>query len=256
MVRLDGKVAIVTGAARGTGAATAKRFVAEGAAVVLADVLDAPGAEAAQALGHRAVYQRLDVTREADWTAAVELAEARFGRLDILVNNAAILHLSPIARTTLADWNRVIDVNQTGPFLGIRAAIAPMRRAGGGSIVNIGSMDALEGLNGFSAYAASKWALRGLTRCAALELGRYQIRVNAVCPAGGSAEMSAPFRPPGIDPVAYVADRAIPRRATLEEIAAMILFLASDESGFCTGSDYVLDGGHMAGTLLAGIPSE
>ena len=256
MGRLNGKVAIITGAARGTGEAIARRFIAEGAAVVLGDVLDELGRAAAHSMGSAADYVHLDVTRESDWASAVTRAEKHFGRLDILINNAAILHLAPIARTTLEDWNRVVEVNQTGPFLGIRAAIAPMRRAGGGSIVNIASLDGLEGLNGFSAYSATKWALRGLTRCAALELGRYSIRVNTVCPAGGSAEMSAPFRPPGVDPVAYVADRAIPRRATLEEIAAMTLFLSSDESSFCTGCDYVVDGGHTAGTLLAAIPSE
>jgi len=256
MGRLDGKVAIITGGARGTGEATARRFVAEGASVVLGDVLDEAGEAVAADIGAAAAYLHLDVTREDDWERAAALAESRFGRFDVLVNNAAILHLAPIARTSLEDWNRVIAVNQTGPFLGIRAAIAPMRRAGKGAIVNIASLDGLEGLNGFSAYSATKWAMRGLTRCAALELGRYQIRVNTVCPAGGSAEMSAPFRPPGVDPVAYVADRAIPRRATLEEIAAMILFLASDESSFCTGCDYVVDGGHTAGTLLAAIPSE
>jgi 3alpha(or 20beta)-hydroxysteroid dehydrogenase len=254
--RLEGRVALITGAARGTGAATARRFVAEGARVVLCDILDELGEGVARALGPAAVYRRLDVTSEADWQRAVDSAEQHCGRLDVLVNNAAILHLAPIARTTLADWNRVIAVNQTGPFLGIRTVTPALRRSGGGSIVNVASLDAVEGLNGFSAYSTSKWALRGLARCAALELGRYRIRVNTVCPAGGSEEMSAPFRPPGVEPSAYVADRAIPRRAQLEEIAAMILFLASEESSFCTGCDYLVDGGHTAGTLLAAIPSE
>ena len=256
MGRLDGKVVLITGAARGTGAATARRFVAEGARVLVGDVLDELGQGVAHELGSAAFYKRLDVTSESDWQQAVAFAEQQFGRLDVLVNNAAILHLAPIARTTLDDWNRVIAVNQTGPFLGIRATTPAMRRSGGGSVVNVASLDAVEGLNGFSAYSTSKWALRGLSRCAALELGRYRIRVNTVCPAGGSDEMSAPFRPPGVEAAAYVADRAIPRRAELNEIAAMILFLASDESSFCTGCDYLVDGGHTAGTLLAAIPSE
>ena len=149
--RLDGKVAIITGAARGTGEATARRFAAEGAAVVLCDVLDDAGRSAAEKIGPSAVYMHLDVTRESDWDQLVAFAESRFAKLDVLVNNAAILHLATIERTMLADWNRVTEVNQTGPFLGIRAAIAPMRRAGGGSIVNISSIDGLEGLNGFSA---------------------------------------------------------------------------------------------------------
>ncbi|MBK7948028.1 MAG: SDR family oxidoreductase [Deltaproteobacteria bacterium] len=255
MGRLAGKVAIITGAARGTGEETARRFAAEGASVVLADVLDALGESAAARIGGgAAVYRRLDVTREQDWAEVVAFAEARFGRLDVLVNNAAILHMAPIETTRLEDWHRVVEVNQTGPFLGIRAAIDPMRRAGGGSIVNIASLDAMVGLDRFGAYAATKWAMRGLTRCAALELGELGIRVNTVCPAGGSDEMAAPFRPPGVDPVAYVAGRAIPRRASLAEIAAMIVFLASDESSFCTGADFPVDGGATAGTVLAAKP--
>ena len=250
MGRLAGKVAIVTGAARGTGEATARRFAEEGARVVLTDVLDDRGHAAAAAIGGEARYRRLDVTREADWAEVVAETEARFGRLDLLVNNAAILSMAPIETTALADWERVVSVNQTGPFLGIRAVIPAMRRAGGGSIVNVGSLDGLEGLERFGAYAATKWALRGLARCAALELGRDGIRVNTVCPAGGSDEMAAPFRPPGVVPEAYVADRAIPRRARLEEIASMIVFLASDESSFCTGADFAVDGGATAGKRL------
>jgi 3alpha(or 20beta)-hydroxysteroid dehydrogenase len=255
MGRLEGKVAIVTGAARGTGEATARRFAAEGASVVLGDVRDELGRAVAKQIGDAAVYLHLDVTRELDWEQAVALARTRFGKLDVLINNAAILHIAPIARTSLEDWNRVVSVNQTGPFLGIRAAIEPMRAAGGGSIVNVASVDALEGLNGVSAYAATKWALRGLTRCAALELGRLGIRVNTVCPAGGSLEMSAPWRPPGVDPAEYLEHRAIPRRAELTEIVSLILFLASDEASFCTGGDYPVDGGHTAGTFLPAVPN-
>ncbi|MFO0690592.1 MAG: SDR family oxidoreductase [Myxococcota bacterium] len=251
MGRLSGKVAIVTGAARGTGEETARRFVAEGARVLLGDVLDAQGEAAAARIGVGAAYRRLDVTLEADWAEAVAFAEQRFGRLDVLVNNAAILHMAPVESTRLEDWNRVVAVNQTGPFLGIRAVIPALRRAGGGSIVNIASLDAMVGLDRFGAYAATKWAMRGLTRCAALELGEHGIRVNTVCPAGGNDEMGAPFRPPGVDPVAYVAGRAIPRRASLAEIASMIVFLASDESSFCTGADFAVDGGATAGTVLA-----
>ena len=254
MPRLTGKVALITGAARGTGAATARRFASEGASVLLVDILDELGRETAASIGPSAAYHRLDVTREADWAEAVAFAEARFGKLDVLVNNAALLHLAAIESTRLADWDRVIDVNQTAPFLGIRAVIPAMRRAGGGSIVNIASLDGLVGLDYFSGYASTRWALRGLTRCAALELGQNGIRVNTVCPAGGSDERSAPFRLPGVDPLAYVANHAIPRRASLDEIASMIVFLASDESSFCTGADSPVDGGATAGTVLAAMP--
>lgn len=253
--RLEGKVAIVTGASRGTGEATARRFVSEGASVVLADVLDEPGEKVAAELGESAVYVHLDVTDETQWQACVEAAKAGFGRVDVLVNNAAVLHIAPIEQTTLAEWQRVTDVNQTGAFLGIKSVAGAMREAGGGSIVNISSIDGLEGMSFVSAYAATKWALRGLTKCAALELGRDNIRVNAVCPAGGSEEMSAPWRTPGTtDNSGYTEKRPIRRRGTVDEIAAMILYLASDEAAFCTGGDYPIDGGHSCGSLLAAMP--
>ena len=256
MGRFDGRAVLVTGAARGTGEATARAFAAEGARVLLGDVRDELGREVARQIGPAAEYCRLDVSSEADLALAMDALRARFGRLDVLVNNAAILHLGPIAKTSLETWNRLVAVNQTGPFLGIRAATEPMRASGGGAIVNIASIDGLEGMNGVSAYASTKWALRGLTRCAALELGRFGIRVNTVCPAGGNDEMSAPFRPPGVDATAFVENRAIPRRAQMREITAMILFLCSDEASFCTGGDYVVDGGHTCGTFVPGIKND
>jgi len=252
--RLDGKVALITGGARGTGEATARRFIAEGATVVIADLLDDLGESVAAELGDQAHYHHLDVTDESDWQATVGEIESTHGKLDVLINNAAILHLAPIEKTTLDDWNRVVQVNQTGVFLGIKSAAAAMRRAGGGSIVNVSSIDGLEGMNFVSAYASTKWALRGLSKCAALELGRDGIRVNTVCPAGGSDEMQAPWRPADAtaqkDTTGYTEKRPIPRRGTVEEIAALILYLASDESSFCTGADYPIDGGHSCGTLL------
>ncbi len=255
MGRLEGKIAIVTGAARGTGEATARRFAAEGARVLLGDVLDDRGKAAAAGIGPAALYQRLDVTSEGDWEAAIERVTRELGGLDVLVNNAAVLELAPIEHTSLDDWNRLITVNQTGPFLGMRAAIPALRARGGGSIVNISSIDGLEGMCFAGAYSATKWALRGLTRCAALELGRENIRVNTVCPAGGSDEMVARWRAPGAeDATGYTAKRALPRHGELDEIVAMILFLASDESSFCTGSDYPVDGGHSCGSYLAALP--
>ena len=253
--RLEDKVAIITGASRGTGEATARRFVREGASVMIADVLDEAGEKLAAELGESALYLHVDVTNEADWVRCVEATKERFGRVDILVNNAAILHIAPIEQTSLEDWQRVTNVNQTGAFLGIKNAAQSLREAGGGSIINISSIDGLEGMSYVSAYASTKWAIRGLTKCAALELGRDNIRVNAVCPAGGSEEMTAPWRKPGTeDSSGYSDKRPLQRHCTVDEIAAMILYLASDEAAFCTGGDYPIDGGHSCGSLLAGIP--
>ena len=253
--RLEGKVAVVTGGSRGTGEATVRRFAEEGASVVIADVLDEAGEKVASELGSAATYVHVDVTSESDWESCIAEAQSHYGRVDILVNNAAVLHIAPIEQTTLEDWERVTRVNQTGAFLGIRAVAPAMRSAGGGSIINISSIDGLEGMSFVSAYASTKWALRGLTKCAALELGRDGIRVNTVCPAGGSEEMSAPWRPPGSsDTSGYTEKRPIQRRGTVDEIAAMILYLASDEAAFCTGGDYPIDGGHSCGSMLPSMP--
>jgi len=253
--RIEDKVAIITGASRGTGEATARRFVSEGASVILADVLDEPGEKLAAELGESALYLHVDVTNEADWGRCVEATKERFGRIDVLVNNAAILHIAPLEQTSLEDWQRVTNVNQTGAFLGIKTVAPVMREAGGGSIVNISSIDGLEGMSFVSAYASTKWAIRGLTKCAALELGRDNIRVNAVCPAGGSDDMTAPWRKPGSkDSSGYSDKRPIRRRCSVDEIAGMILYLASDEAGFCTGGDYPIDGGHSCGSLLSAMP--
>ncbi len=252
--RLENKVAIITGGARGTGEGTARRFVAEGASVVIGDILDERGEQVADSLGEQALYVHLDVTSEDDWARCIDRCLQRFGRVDILVNNAAILHIAPLEHTQLEDWQRVSNVNLAGPFLGIRSVIPAMRDAGGGSIINISSIDGLEGMNFVSAYSASKWALRGLSKCAALELGRQNIRVNTVCPAGGGEEMSAPWKPEGMDDSEYTSQRPLGRRCTVDEIAAMILYLASDEAAFCTGGDYPIDGGHSCGSMLDAAP--
>lgn len=262
MGRLDGKVALVTGAARGTGEATARLFAAEGALVWLTDVLDAAGEAVAKQIGAAAGYQRLDVASEADWRDAVAGCTERFGSLDVLVNNAAVLLMKSIEETTPEDFQRVVSINQTGSFLGMRAVVAPMRRAGGGSIVNVASIDGLRGQNGLIAYVASKWAVRGMTRVAALELGRYGIRVNAVCPEAGSPHMIAPYLPDNVDleqvmaaqmPVlATQAQRSIAQR--IDDVARLNLFLASDESASCSGADFVVDGGNLAGRRRRGLP--
>ena len=260
--RLEGKTAIVTGAARGTGEATARLFAREGARVVLADVLDDPGEAVAKQIGEAALYLHLDVRCEEDWQRVVARAVERFGSLDVLVNNAAVLHMAAISDTALADFERVVAINQTGTFLGIKSVVEPMKAAGRGSIVNISSIDGTRGRNGLVAYGASKWAVRGITRVAALELGRFGIRVNAVCPEAGSVEMVAPYVPPGVDlekafahqqPVlATQRDRTVQDR--LEDVARMVLFLASDESASCTGADFAVDGGNSTGKITRGTP--
>jgi 3alpha(or 20beta)-hydroxysteroid dehydrogenase len=186
MARLNGKVAIVTGAARGTGEATARLLAAEGARVVVADVNDDVGEATAKALGDGALYVHLDVTSEDDWARAVETTLGELGRVDVLVNNAGVLHLAALPDTALADYERVVRVNQTGVFLGMRAVSTPMIEAKTGSIVNISSIDGLQGHTGAVAYCASKWAVRGMTRTAALELGRFGIQ-----PSSSAASASA-----------------------------------------------------------------
>jgi 3alpha(or 20beta)-hydroxysteroid dehydrogenase len=263
MARLAGKVAIVTGAARGTGEETAKLFVEEGARVVLGDVLDERGAKVAAALGERAVYRRLDVRSEADWAAATALAHERYGPVNVLVNNAAILTVAAIDETPRERVAEILDVNLVGPFLGIQAVLPDMKAQRSGSIVNVTSIDALEGEVGVAAYGASKWGLRGLTKCAALELAHLGIRVNSVCPAGGGPEMSAPFYQKLADDIrsgrrtvdlSGQPKQPMGRSLTLREIALAIAWLASDESSFCNALDLAVDGGFTAGHVFPGAP--
>lgn len=245
--RLKGKVALITGAARGQGEAEARLFVAEGARVVLGDVRDELGEKVAASLGDAARYLRLDVTSEEAWQRAVAFAEAEFGRLDVLVNNAGVVgELGATERATLDGYRRTIDVNQIGPFLGMRAVIPAMRRAGGGSIVNVGSVAGLHGIPGLVAYVASKWALRGMTKAVALEVGRDEIRVNALHP--GSVE--TPMMAAATDRSALRRDQALDRVGQPEEMARAALFLASDESSFITGADLAADAGLTAGRPL------
>lgn len=262
MGRLEHKVAIVTGAARGTGAATARRFVEEGAQVLLLDIQDEGGEKLAAELGDAAAYLHADVTSPADWQRAVDAAGERFGGLDVLVNNAGLLHLAALEDTEPETLERLFRVNQLGPFLGMRAAVAPLRARGGGSIVNVSSVDGLSAKNGVAAYASTKWAVRGMTKVAALELGRWGIRVNTVCPEVGSFDMVKPFVPDGLTWEGFVAysHRVLPYQRErsnedlLGDIVNMILFLASDESRSCTGGDFPVESGHTAGKILKGAP--
>jgi 3alpha(or 20beta)-hydroxysteroid dehydrogenase len=250
---LAGKVALISGAARGMGAEEARLFAREGARVVIGDVLDEEGEKVAAAIGEAAVYQHLDVTSESDWQAAIAKAESAFGRLDVLVNNAGILRYGALEHTSLEEYERVIRINQIGPFLGMKAAIPALRRAGGGSIVNISSLAGLHGIGGAVSYTASKFALRGMTKVAALELGRDGIRVNSVHPGGVETPMTRPFGE-ATDPGSVRRyTTPIPRIGRPEEVANLVLWLASDKSSYCTGSEFVVDGGELAGMSPASL---
>jgi 3alpha(or 20beta)-hydroxysteroid dehydrogenase len=242
MGRLDGKVVLVTGGARGQGAAEGRRCAAEGATVVLTDVLDDEGAATAAAIGVRAEYRHHDVTDPAAWTAVADGVLDRHGRIDVLVNNAGVFRILGLLDTDPQEWDRIVAVNQTGVFLGMRAVAPAMMAAGRGSIVNISSMAGLQGTSAL-AYSATKWAVRGLTRSAARELGPHGVRVNSVHPGLIDTAMLDELG----DRRSAVAQRVpLGRVATADEVADLVLFLASDESSYCTGHEFVVDGGMTA----------
>ncbi|MEV5959483.1 glucose 1-dehydrogenase [Streptomyces sp. NPDC051987] len=245
MITLEGRTALITGAARGQGEAAARRFASLGARVVLADVLDEPGEKVAVELGDAARYVHLDVTDEPQWTHAVETAESAFGGLDILVNNAGVFHSRHIVEESAADFTRTLAVNLVGPFLGIRSVVESMRRAGGGSIVNVSSVSGLKGVAGSASYGSSKWGLRGLTKTAALELGEYGIRVNSIHPGVIATPMNEGIAPP---PGAGNHQGVALRRVGLpEDVVGLVAFLASDVSAYLTGAEIAVDGGFSAG---------
>jgi 3alpha(or 20beta)-hydroxysteroid dehydrogenase len=254
MARLEGKVAIVTGGARGMGAATVRLFVEHGAKVVIGDVLDEAGAALAAELGDRAVFVHQDVSSEDDWAAAVAAAQ-QLGPLNVLVNNAAIMNMASISDTTTEFYTKIFQVNQLGTLLGIRSVIEPMKTAGGGSIINISSIDGLHSSAGLAAYSSTKWAVRGMTKCAAIELGQYGIRVNSVHPGGIFTEMGGAgiISEEDINKAIY-ANFPIPRVGKPEEVAYVTLFLATDEASYSTGSEFVADGGWFAGMRAQGMP--
>lgn len=247
-MRLSGKVALISGGARGQGAAEARIFASEGAAVVIGDIRDEEGRSLEAeilASGRQAQFVRLNVALEDDWQAAVETAVQNFEKLDILVNNAAILRLESVEGATLESWDQVMDVNATGVFLGMKHAIIGMRRAGGGSIVNISSVSAMTASPWAAAYHASKGAIRSLSRVAALEFAKDNIRVNSVYPGSIDTEMlTEAYSKTHLD--RQWGQNPLGRIGTPEDVAWAVLFLASDEASFITGSELVVDGGHHA----------
>ncbi|MET7767482.1 glucose 1-dehydrogenase [Nocardia sp. NPDC005366] len=242
MGRLTGKVALISGGARGMGAAHAEAMIGHDARVVLADVLDDEGAALADKLGDNAAYVHLDVRDKQQWTDAVAETTRRFGAPNVLVNNAGIVNGNLLVDFELSEWQRIIDINLTGTFLGMQAATPGMIEAGGGSIVNISSVEGMRGSPGLHGYTASKFAVRGLTKSAALELAQYRIRVNSVHPGFISTPMTE-----GI-PSDFL-QIPLGRAADASEVSALVTFLASDESSYSTGAEFVIDGG-----LTVGVP--
>jgi 3alpha(or 20beta)-hydroxysteroid dehydrogenase len=260
MGKLDGRVVLITGAARGQGEREARLFVEEGAAVVVADVLDDQGEALAKEIGAR--YVHLDVSQEADWHEAVRAAKHAYGRIDGLVNNAGILRFNELVDTPLDEFQQIVQVNQVGVFLGIKTVAPEIEAAGGGTIVNTASYAGLTGMAWVGAYSATKHAIVGLTRVAALELAAKKIRVNAVCPGAIDTAMSNPAQ---LDPDADPADSAaasealdelyrklvpLGRIGRPEEVARLALFLTGEDSSYITGQPFVIDGGWLAGVSV------
>ncbi|MGW4769936.1 glucose 1-dehydrogenase [Nocardia sp. NPDC004278] len=242
MGRLTGKVALISGGARGMGAAHARALVAEDARVVLGDILDDEGAALAKEIGDSAAYVHLDVREKQQWQDAVAEAVQRFGSLNVLVNNAGIVNGNLLVDFELAEWQKIIDINLTGTFLGMQAATPAMIEAGGGSVINISSVEGMRGSPGLHGYTATKFAVRGLTKSTALELAQYGIRVNSIHPGLIRTPMTEGIPEDFLQiPLGRAADPA--------EVSALVTYLASDESSYSTGAEFVIDGG-----LTVGVP--
>jgi 3alpha(or 20beta)-hydroxysteroid dehydrogenase len=257
MNRLANKTAIVTGGARGMGASTARLFVEEGARVVLTDVQDAEGEALARELGKAALFQHHDVANEEDWARVVAATVSHFGGVDILVNNAGILLMRGIMDTSRQDFERVLGVNLVGTFLGIKAVAPRLIERGGGSIINISSIDGLKGSNATSAYSSSKWGVRGLTKVAAMELGPRGVRVNSVHPGGIQTPMTMRAgQTPEVAEATRKFYKGVPigRVGQPEEVARVSLFLASDDASYMCGAELTVDGGMSIGPYYMSQP--
>lgn len=254
MGRLSGKVCIITGAARGMGEATARLFVNEGAKVGLGDVMVDEGEAVAKDIGEAAYFQKLDVSDDANWTSFVAAVLEKFGKIDALINNAGLVHFTPIEALNPEDFYRVLGVNTLGPILGTKHVVPIMKKNGGGSIVNISSVDGLRGSNGLTCYTASKWALRGISKCHAYELGTSGIRVNSIHPGGVDTPMGNSAGRPKSEVNQVFRRIPLGRIGDPSEIANASLFLASDEASYITGAELAVDGGWTAGTFLTMLP--
>jgi len=239
--RLDGKVALITGGARGQGAAEAELFIAAGAQVVITDILDAEGEATAARLGDACTYMHHDVSSEEEWTAVVDAVMAQHGHIEVLVNNAGIFITANMADTSMELWNQMLAINQTGVFLGMRTVAPVMKENGMGSIINISSIAGMKSAAGAHAYSATKWAVRGMSKSAAVELGPSGVRVNSVHPGIIDTNMLQQFGPG----VRERMETQIPmeRVASADEVGLLVQFLASDDSSYCTGQEFVVDGG-------------
>jgi 3alpha(or 20beta)-hydroxysteroid dehydrogenase len=254
VARLAGKVAIVTGAARGMGAAIARLCAAEGAKVVVTDLLDSSGEVVAREIGSAAFFQHHDVSNEGSWREVMIAASERFGGVDVLINNAGVLRMQRLLDTSRFDFDGILAVNLVGAFLGIKTVAPCMIDRGGGAIVNISSVSGMIGQANVGAYAASKWGLRGLTRVAALELGHSAVRVNGIFPGGTRTEMGAPANIAGEEIDRFYSSIPLRRIGEPEDVARAALFLASDESSYITGAELVVDGGQITGRVYARPP--
>jgi 3alpha(or 20beta)-hydroxysteroid dehydrogenase len=254
MARLEGKVAIITGGARGMGGATSRLFAAEGAKVVIADVLDKEGAALAAELKGQAIFQHHDVSDEDSWAAVMEKALAAFGKVDILVNNAGVLLFKTILETSKADYERVLGVNLMGAFLGMKAVAPHMIARGSGSIVNISSVDGMKAANSLGAYCSSKWGVRGLTKVAAMEFGHKGVRVNSVHPGGVDTAMGNPYAESREDVNKRYTMVPMQRVGDPIEVARTSLFLASDDASYLCGAEIAVDGGMLTGQYYVGFP--
>jgi len=257
MARVKGKIAINTGGARGMGAATARLFAREGATVVIADMLEADGQAIATEIGGNAIFRKHNVAEESEWQTLVNDVVARFGRIDALVNNAGVVCFGTIENSTAQEFDRVFGINVKGPLLGMKYVGKVMTAAGKGAIVNISSVDGLRGANAVGIYSSSKWAVRGLTKTAALEYGPHGVRVNSVHPGGSDTVMGNPQGQSGSDRNKGYERVPLQRIGEPHEVAAASLFLCSDEASYITGAELAVDGGWVAGyyhSILPGAP--